>query len=255
MNQDNNSAFRLLAVLQAALRYPENKPTQEVWSETFCIQSADTAGIFRSLVALIESIDEIEKLIRLIPGTNYDLYLECLPPIRKGVSYPHIGNAWQSVRIYFAPENLRGLQFCADLLAKHYPEASIPKADLDQISKLVDEQFSEVSNSTIDPKLRVILLDLLEAIRRCVAEYQIRGAKGIRQAITAALDTLTQNIRKKPATDYTKEDKVFVARFLTILSKVDTAASKAMTYLPLLQKLPEWAESVKAYLSGNGGQP
>lgn len=255
MNQDNNSAFRLLAILQAALCYPENKSTQEVWSETFHLQSTDTAGIFRSLAALIENTDEIEKLIKLIPDTNYDLYIECLPPIRRGVSYPHIGNPWQSVRAFFAPENLRGLQFCADLLARHYPEASIPKTDLDQISKLADELFSEVHSSTIDPKLRFILLNLLETIRRCIAEYQIRGAKGMRQTVVVALDTLAQTIRKKPATDYTKEDKIFVTRFLTILSKVDMAVSKAKTYLPLLQKLPEWAESVKAYLPGNGGQP
>ncbi len=254
MNQDNNSAFRLLAILHAALHYPENKPTQEVWGETFRVQPTDTAEILRSLVALTDSVDEIEKLIKLIPDTNYDLYLECLPPIRKGVSYPHIGNSWQSVRIYFAPENLRGLQFCADLLARHYPEASIPKTELDQISKFTDELFSEVHSSTIDPKLRVILLDLLETIRRCIAEYQIRGAKGMRQTVTAALDTLAQTIRKKPAADYTKEDKIFVARFLTILSKVDTAVAKAMTYLPLLQKLPEWAESVRAYLPSNGCQ-
>jgi hypothetical protein len=248
MRVDNNSAHRLLKILQEASQQPENKPIQEVWANLFQTETADTPWIFRNLSALFDSTEEIERLVKRIPDKNHALFLKCLTPIRKGLSYPHMGNPWQSVRTCFAPEHLHGLEFCSDLLTEYYPEDQISGGELDEITKGINELFAEVNNSAIDAKLKALLLDLLETIRRCIAEYQIRGSKGIREAVTVALDTLSQHIRKKDGTSYSDKEKSLVAKFLTILSRTDEIAARALTYLPLLEKFPEWAESIKRYL-------
>ena len=55
---------------------------------------------------------------------------------------------------------------------------------LDEIQGVVDQLFNDIkSASDISPLLRSILLDLAETMRRAIAEYEIRGVKGLRKSI------------------------------------------------------------------------
>jgi len=250
MPKDNNPASRLLQILQQAMKHPDSKTIIEVWVSEFRLNAQDTHEIFRRLAQLVDLTNEIEGLIKRIPDPDIepDLYLRDFPSIRKGLSHPSLSNPWGTIRASFSPEHLRGLEFCADLLARRFPESNIPQADLDAISHQVDELFRALKDSKIDPKLRALLLDLLETIRRCIAEYQIRGAKGIRETITTALDTLSEHVRKKPKASFSEEERTILSRFLDTLSKADEVVSRSLTYLPLLQKIPGWVETIKGLL-------
>ncbi len=83
------------------------------------------------------------------------------------------------------------------------------------------------------------MLDLLESMRRAIAEYQIRGASGLRDAVQTVVGRLVVAWDSKEATAKDAEAHALVSKFWGIFSKLDKAASVVLKYTPVLDKVPK----------------
>jgi hypothetical protein len=231
MIKKDNPAGRLHEIFSKTRGVNANQSIRNVWTNIFQIDDEDTIGMYYNLGILHNTSLEVEQMILRIPSLNHELFLRNMNNIRKALSWPNTHSHWSELRNLLTEQAITDLAYCAEEIDKFYREESIPREDLEEIQIEIDDLFKQVSESEIDLKLKVTLQDLLEAMRRAVAEYNIRGAKGIREVVDYSLGSILRHreeIKKESQSPVIEKFKIF-------LIKVDNITSKAIKYLPLLE--------------------
>lgn len=193
MIDKSNPAGRLHELLSQAAKNAEQTKTRDVWASVLDCDAEDDAEITKRVIEVYGLTREVERLVRLIPDLNHDLYLASFNRIEKALFPLHLQNAWNQSKQALTPDVLTRLQFCAEELGKHYTEESVDAEALEEIARLVSVTFEAVEFSEIDPALRLALLETLEGIRHALATYRIRGAKGVMEALQSLLGSLVVN--------------------------------------------------------------
>jgi len=79
--------------------------------------------------------------------------------------------------------DLTTLEFCAVALESMHIESDTDESELQDILTEVNALFDDVMQSNIDPDLQTFILDGLEAIRRGIYEFRIRGSERLKEAM------------------------------------------------------------------------
>lgn len=179
------AARRLIAVLETARATGNpNMQAREIWALVFGLNQDDGIGICRQLVVLADLVKEIELQIKSVLETDHDTYLAGFDHLLVGLSPLNLSqNRSTAIEQYFTPERIARLQFCDLALMSTYGEESIGPDDLGVIDQAAKELFDMVRASDMNARLRTVLLDAIERVRRSIAMYQIHGAKGIRESL------------------------------------------------------------------------
>lgn len=230
MIKKDNPAGRLHELLTKTMHIA-NVPIRQVWAKVFEVEENDTIAIYYNLAHLHNLTIEIEQMISRIPDANHELFLRNMGNIRKALSWPNIGSLWNELKNVLTEQAVTDLAFCAEEIDKFYKESAIPEEELENIKVEIDKLFKQLSDSTIDLKLKITLQDLLEAMRRAVNEYHIRGAKGMREVIDYSLGSILRH-REDIKNDNHKQ---IIKNFTAFLVKVDDIVARAIKYAPLLE--------------------
>lgn len=133
------------------------------------------------------------------------------------------------------------LAHCAEALSC-YDEKPIDDNELTSLDNDIADLFNKVSDGTIDPELRIIILDLLEAIRRSISEYKIRGANGIRDHLAYCLGKVLQNkdlfIDNNDSEEVKSWWKIFARadNMTTVALNLISIGTTAINFLAIYQK-------------------
>lgn len=207
MVKNDNPAGRLYFILIRAASQKDDIPAEKVWSTV--LGTDGTKGLFSRVGLLQDLAQQVKECVSQIPDVNHALYLDSFKNIEKLLDQTNLHQPWRGPKGLLTPVVLKELAFCSDLLSKNWPEEAIPAAELEDISKRVDELFNEVGSSSLDDYLRTLIHDLLETVRRAIAEYQIRGVKGLRETLAhiiamllAHIEIFKENEQEKPIRDF-----------------------------------------------------
>jgi len=192
MVNHNNQAGRLHKILTTAIDQPDGLPTIHVWANVFNIDQEDKSSVFRMLILLQETTDDIKIKISSLSDVNSKLLLSLHTNIEYVVKATNLDASWASYKPQLNLAVMLNLAHCAEALSR-YDEKPIEANELTSLYDEITGLFNKVADGTVDPTLRDILLDLLEAIRRSITEYQIRGASGIRDQLAYCLGKVIQN--------------------------------------------------------------
>lgn len=192
MVNHNNQAGRLHKILTAAASQQDGIPTIQAWANVFNIDKQEKSSIFKMLVLLQEATDDIKNKILNLSGVNSELLLSQHGNIEQVVKATNLDAGWNSYKPLLNLAVMLSLAHCAEALSR-YDEKPIDEDELTSLDAEIVELFNTVANGTIDLTLRSIMLDLLEAIRRSIAEYKIRGANGIREELAYFIGKVVQN--------------------------------------------------------------
>ena len=220
MKNDFNSAKRLHSILLQAKELPDDWLVRRVWAKVFEIDENDLPRIFYQLALLQELTNDVEKEIRNLE-VDHEVYLQHMARIRQGLAHPNFQSHWGAPKQLLSEAALLSLQFCAESLKRHSAENTVPADDLNSIQKEIDELFQQIANGEFNKKLKAVLLEMLEAMRRAISEYRIRGAKGLREELFTILERFQRNfelIREH-------KDEPIVSAFWNVLAKYDTLTS------------------------------
>lgn len=230
--KDDNPAGRVYLVLRDAPSPTLSKLLiRDAWARLLNIESSsNTVEIYRQLGLLTSELDRAERLLRETPHFD-EAYIEDFPALRKGLAPQNLGVTWDHVQTSLHPGTLKGLKLAALQLSHTYSQGRIKDDEYEEIKKAVDEAFNYVVASEIDYELRVVLLDLLETIRRALADYRIRGTAGLREATSKAVGEIILGWQQTEGT----EDRDAIQQTLKAFVVVDTILSRAMKYKPVLE--------------------
>jgi len=191
MAAKNNPAGRLHVILSEAINCG-NVPTFLMWAKVLNAQENDKTETLRRIFQLHELVDEIKLKISGIDGINSDLYLSRFPNIENVVKATNYDVSWESYKPQLNEAAMLNLEHCAEALSR-YDEQTINEDDLAKLDAEILELFNKVVKGSIPQALKEIILDLLETIRRSIAEYRIRGAHGIREELAYCFGKAFQN--------------------------------------------------------------
>ncbi|HVG17678.1 MAG TPA: hypothetical protein VNI02_01395, partial [Blastocatellia bacterium] len=191
MISPNNPAGRLYVILK---QFRDNTPTPGdrnlPWlAQFFKIQTNETdsqaSEVIHRLIELQKLVDETIQAITNIDLPDPEPYLRPFPQIKKSLNYllMNLQGLWAAYHKEIMKIDLGALEFCSTKLMEYPTEKPIQQADLDAILDDVQVLFDDVNKEGMPPDLREFILDSLEAIRRAIAEYRIRGVERLREAI------------------------------------------------------------------------
>lgn len=227
-----NAAGRLHKYLATAVQGGQSgEQIKTVWARTFNLEQADAIPIFRFLSHLMDLTDEVELRIKNIDDVNSDLMLRYLDSVREGLSCTNLELPWGHCRQNLTDKALVDLEYCADAITRSYIENPLEESELKTIKDDIDGLFEDLKTSTLDRDLRLLLLDLTEELRRAVAEYEIRGASGLRRALARSVGELI--LRWK--TLEKEKDSSEMQKLISILKTIDVVLMKVLQYRPLIE--------------------
>lgn len=246
MKRYDNPAGRLYSVLCSAPNADLVKQKcRDVWSRLLEIGNAnDNVAIYRGIGLLLDQVDKAEELLQSIPDLDHSLYLQNFSALRNGIATPTLDAHWENQQRHLTAAVMRDLIFCAAKIAEAHSEGHLEGKDLEALATQIAELTERVTESSINKELRTVLLDLLEGVRRAIAEYRIRGAAGLREAMARSIGLVLlawQGVSEP-------EEKETVSRVLEFLGKLDSILGRLMKYKPILvsigRKLLPGAESI-----------
>lgn len=232
MKDRDNPAGRLHAVLGPAPSDAYAKlNAREVWGILLQIENPkDNVQIYRGIGLLLDQLDKAEEIIRSRPDIDHEVYLQNFSKLRQGIATPTLDAPWAHSQQHFTPEAVRDLLFCSAKIAEFYSEGHLEADELKGLLDELDALVNTVSEAAISRELRQILLDLLEAVRRALAEYRIRGTAGLREATARSIGFILF-AWQQAAED---EEKQTVSRTLVFLRRLDTVVARVLKYAPVL---------------------
>lgn len=225
MIDESNPAGRLHKILSNAKRQPDNQKVKTVWSKALGVEDDDVV-VTKSVIELYSLSQEIQSLIKMNDNLNHELYLSSFNRIDLAFFPLNLATTWQGAKNHLTDEALTRLQFCAQELSGFYSEETLSKEDLADIIKKTDELYNSLYSSTLPSVLRLTLLEEVQRIRNAISLYQIKGAKGLKEALQGAIGAVVANQEelKKAKND---NDEV-IKKLGGLLEKVDSFASKAL---------------------------
>jgi hypothetical protein len=198
--ETTNPAGRLHLILSSA--FERSKPNPNIsasvlWSLVFEIaQDPDyEIEVITKLLQLRLLIKETEESLRSIEGLTEKYFrpFDRIRPIADRSLTSLSGINAQSVISGITEGDMTVLEFCSEKLDERHAEPVINEAELQEILLEVNSLFDEVAGAQIDAELKSFVLDSLEAIRRGINEYRIRGPKRLKEALADVIGNLAVN--------------------------------------------------------------
>lgn len=230
------AARRLIAVLETAkVTGTPHLSAREIWALVFGLNQDDGIGICRQLVGLADLVNEVERQINTALDADHATYLEGFDQLLVAFSPINLTNS-RAVAIdqYFTPERLTRLQFCDLALISKYGEESIGPDDLSVIDQAAKELFEMVRAADMNSRLRTVLLDAIERVRRSISMYQIHGTKGIRESLQTLVGVAV--LERDALKQTTVETPDLLDRYGKLVYALDKATGLALKTTELAHK-------------------
>jgi hypothetical protein len=235
MKNQSNPAGRLHNILQSAVGGDPNLRLLEVWTGVFGIAEPDDIIVTRNLLALNDTVGEVERLIKINPNLNHSRYLAGFPNIRAAIRPIYLQSTRQGViSNNLTTEVLARLEFCDEELQRYFSEESISQEDLSAITESTAKLFELIAASVQDATLRVVLLEGLEKVQIALSLYKIHGAKGLKSSLQNLLGIV---FTEQTAIKEEKEKNAdVIAKLGSLLDKLDSFSAKALKIHKVLTK-------------------
>lgn len=146
--------------------------------------------------------------------------------IEKAILPLNLDHIWANQRSLLDGDTMARLQFCAHGLSSHYSEESINDDDLVKLVGIVDELYKSLIESSMPELLKLSLLEEIDRIKRSLALIQIKGAKGVKEALQALVGSVYAN--RSDINESESQNKDVIRRLGDLIDKLDVFTSRAL---------------------------
>lgn len=241
-----NPARRLHALLESGRSggvSAQNIGMMDGLSRMFALANSNESEIYTKLATFLRLLGTVERRCNAASDKKANQFLYAIGSVQKAFKSFNPGAPWNSVMSNISQSDMALLYLAADYFDGLNEEALIDGQTLKEINDVATALIEEISSGNLDERLKVIILDQLDAIRRAVEDYKIRGAEGLKKALaeSSGMVILEWGIFAK------NEGNTSVKKFWDILTKINTAVraaelayylggnmAEAIKYLPFL---------------------
>ena len=172
---------------------------------------------------MLDQADAVAVMLKMVGNSGYEtIYQESLPRIKLvfvPANYAHPWEQYKQQRIL--DKDLQTLRLFSATLSKDFPEKLATVDERDAVMKSVNDLYDRIAASEIDGDLKTIILDRLQQIKDALHEYNVRGIKGVRDAVANGVLAVVFNSRLQQSKDKAIMDFVnFLGSLGTIVTSV-----------------------------------
>jgi hypothetical protein len=187
----DNPAGHLYQILAKARRSHESTPAAKVWESV--LGTSSEVELYEALFHLRTLIEKVRELVESNPTLNHELLLKDYENIELALNIRKLDDHWGNSATRLNDTAMTSLANIADRLSGTIPEQPIPDDELQEVSIRIAAMFELVRAAKIDDAFRALLLGQLETMRRSVVHYQLRGVRGMREALEHSIGMLVLN--------------------------------------------------------------
>lgn len=206
--------------MSEARRKSEKETARKVWSEVFQVEPKNTSELLKMLADLIDLVHDTKESLDRLNNIDHELYKKPFEKIERSLSRLNLDTQWKQSKDELDDSTLFGLEFCADQLGRASIYASVQTPNLGDLLDDLDQLTENVSDSDLPQDLKMLLIKNLEAIRRSILAYKIKGLEGIEYEIERGIGSLLLH-----------KDEIFSSRASTESSDVWSSYFKVLERL------------------------
>lgn len=227
-----NPAGRLYKILSMIKTMPDNMRALDAWAKVIGCDKSDME-VTLAVVEAYELSQEVQSLIIMHESINEELYLKSFTQLEK-VFFPlNLSLSIQSIKTQLNEELLTRLQFCAEALSHTYSEQEISNGVLKKLTEMATNLGVSISQAVMPEQIKLELLKETDKVKRSIAFYPIRGAKGLKESSHSLLGTVITTNEKLNRI----EDKQLLARIGQLIKQMDDISSRALRTKPIGEKI------------------
>jgi hypothetical protein len=253
----NNPAGRLhdLIVRARALPSGQHSTVGDRFSLLFTGLTGpdDIFGIMQRLQVIFQLTEEIKLQLAVCDERQLALFLPSELTLKGLVNLYPLGQSWQTYRDrYLSEPVVTTLGFISITLGRQSPETLTPLSEIEELRVELLTVYESVYNANIDARLKILVLESLEVISKALAEYELRGALGINEAIGTIIGRAVLNrdfgsttpAKDKPEDENGDTPTDWRRQFWSIITKISMAVhadSPLKELATLLRSAPDLA--------------
>lgn len=224
---------------------PGGEPSLKAWAQAFGLghndaRVLDAVGCF---VDMGKRTQAAMEALRGLPNSVRNSLLGWTSAFEEIVHQTTANGAWSNIRVRFTDVRREQLRQCEQWLDEQLWTQEETRAYLDSLIRDIDAMKEEALNADVEEDFRRFLLDVLEALRRAVAEYEIRGSQGV---FTSLGEILSLRSHYPIPEDANETSRNLLQKTWSITKKVAVVGSTVAG----LTKAYEVAHDVYGFLTG-----
>lgn len=188
----DNPAGRLYQIVSSARLQDRSLRVREVWGRVFDISPDDDIELLNRLGQLLQLLADAKEKTESL-ATNKELFLKPFPALCRTLSVGQLDATWQPLVGHLKEETMVGLAHCSELLSEHCAEPVLDEGQLSELQSQVSGLIERILAGDLRRDLKTVLLDQLEALRKSIVEYRIRGIVGLKSALEQSLGNVIWN--------------------------------------------------------------
>jgi len=232
----NNPAARLYLLLDAVRKKNKQIALQHAWAEVLGFNQGDLETYVLRMAEIVQLTEEIKSLIAK-EEVDQSLYFKPFIKIQRLFSLA-AGNTVEQALPFLDDGTMTGLEHCAELLARKFPEKEIEAETLKTVEAEVDALKERIIASTLDNALKMVILDSILDIQKAIGNYRIYGSRGVEKTIQNTMGAMqyfylsgNQNVTLQVQAE---NDKKAIADYIDLLEKLLSIFTNLQLQLPLL---------------------
>jgi len=163
---------------------PSQATSLSEWARTFQLDPNDVR-VFDGLQAFIFMAGRTQQAVSdlNLPEKIKRAHLSWTSAFSE-VMQQAVGNgAWSNSRHRFTAVARSQLQTCELWLDQICASSEETSGEFEQILEELDNLRASVQDADVEEDFKILLLDIIESMRRAISEYDIRGGVGVQQAL------------------------------------------------------------------------
>jgi hypothetical protein len=212
-----NAGRRLYVILRAIKDNRTSGTIASLLERVLHVPSGDVAALYRQYASLLTLVADVKNRLVALEDADKKHYLTCFAGIEKAFYTASLQQSEDNLRKTLTDSDLSLLFLAAQRLDAVQVEVLLPSSEIAALQNDVNGLFQTIANGQLPSDVRIIILDLLEAIRRTLGEYQIRGAEGLKRVLAESLGRL---VLDKDVVVKSKETPDFKA-FMDLLTRLN----------------------------------
>lgn len=235
-----NAAYRLLMIVEAALRRPLEHSQLRVWAEVFQVQNLAGRQQKQAVaMGIILMFRQLDRLVTQLKAANHpeSTYSELVKIFDTNISPEYLTHPWKDFSL-----RLTAAKYPLTMLANFLTDEEnlINPNDLEEVRQELDKLEKTLSDKEVAPEVRNFVKSQIDTIRQAMWEYQFRGAEVFQDAILQTFrDYANSEVAEKHENDPTVRE---VSSLWEKILKLSGAAEKVQRGLTAFYKMWELAE-------------
>ncbi len=238
-----NPAVRLYEILSKSKELCSNtankqsrfRTVESALAQVFDLDINDDEKIFKSIIQIIEMIENIKKLTNKIESSSKNELVRSLTNFEKKIMAIGLDDDIHKLDIIITKEiliSINGLALALDVCNQY---KNIEEENLMKFKEKIQVLIEELEELDVNYELKSFLNDVLSDLYYKIEEYKIYGIDGLKSSIEQNLGSIMLNKNICEEAYKNKSFKENIKKILSLLTSINTTISFVKNIIPIAQ--------------------